>query len=142
VNNTVNSSIMVDWIDNWLAPQYSTRVQGERVLLVMDSAPGHKTVEVKEACKRHDIDICMIPGGCTKYLQPLDLTVNRSFKCKLKEYWSDAMRGYTGIINKSKKESANKNNTRILSRAVLEATGSVSQECVLNGWSKMERARV
>jgi hypothetical protein len=80
-NNTVNSSIMVDWIDNWLAPQFTFN---ERVLLVMDSAPGHKTIQVKEACKSKNIGICMLPGGCTKYLQPLDLTVNRSFKSRLK----------------------------------------------------------
>ena len=45
-------------LDRQLAcTQYSTRVQGERIMLVMDSATGHKTDEVKDVCKRHDIDI-------------------------------------------------------------------------------------
>jgi hypothetical protein len=73
-------------------------------MLIMDSFTGHKTTEVKDACKRHDI--CMIPGGCTKYLQPLDLTVNRSYKCRLKDGYAKMMKTYTGVIDKSRKQSA------------------------------------
>jgi hypothetical protein len=138
-NNTVNSSIMVDWIDNWLAPLYSWREQGERIMLVMDSFRGHKTTEVKEACKRNQIDICMIPGGCTKYLQPLDLTVNRSYKCRLKDGYARMMKSYTGLIDKSKKESANKINLVALTANVVQSATSVTRECVLRGWTKMER---
>ncbi len=125
-NNTVNSSIMVDWIDNWLAPMYSWRAKGERVMLIMDSFRGHKTTEVKEACKRHDIDICMIPGGCTKYLQPLDLTVNRSYKCRLKDGYARMMKKYTGVIDKSRKESASKINLIALTANVIQAAKAVS----------------
>ena len=140
-NNTVNSSNMVDWIDNWLTPQYSNRLPGERVLLIMDSAPGHKTLEVKEACRRNAIDICMIPGGCTKYLQPLDLTVNRSFKARLKRGYATQMQHYTGIIDKAKKESANKINMAALMENVLHSTNAVTQQCIHNGWRKMSKAK-
>jgi hypothetical protein len=135
-NNTVNSLIMVDWIDNWLAPQFS---HNDRILLVMDSAPGHKTVQVKEACKRNNIDICMIPGGCTKYLQPLDLTVNKSFKARLKNGYSRMMKLYSGVIDKSKKESANKINMKELLANVSESADNVTEQCVLNGWRKMNK---
>jgi hypothetical protein len=106
----------------------------------MDSAPGHKTKEVKEACQRNSIDICMIPGGCTKYLQPLDLTVNRSFKARLKNGYSMMMRNYTGTIDKCKKESANKVNIKELMQNVSRSANSVTTQCVMNGWIKMETA--
>ncbi len=137
-NNTVNSSIMVDWIDNWLAPIYSWRAKGERVMLIMDSFRGHKTTQVKEACKRHEIDICMIPGGCTKYLQPLDLTVNRSYKCRLKDGYARMMKNYTGVIDKSRKQSASKINLIALTANVIQAAEAVTRECVTNGWRKMQ----
>jgi hypothetical protein len=127
---------MVDWIDNWLAPQF---FHNERVLLVMDSAPGHKTMQVKEACKRNNIDICMIPGGCTKYLQPLDLKVNRSFKSRLKNGYSRMMKLYSGVIDKGKKESANKINMRELLQNVKESADTGIEECVSNGWNRMEK---
>ncbi len=57
----------------------------------MDSAPGHKTELVKQVCKKHNFDVAMIPGGMTKDLQPLDISVNRSFKTKLKERYTRAL---------------------------------------------------
>ncbi len=41
-----------------------------------------------DSCGKKLVDLCMIPGGMTKHLQPLDIAVNRSFKSKVKgEYW-------------------------------------------------------
>ena len=88
---------MVSWVD-WLAAQFNAE---ERKMLVMDSHRSHMTDAVKTACKQHNIDIVMIPGGCTKYLQPLDLTVNRSFKSKLKQHYYTSMKHYDGVIDKS-----------------------------------------
>jgi hypothetical protein len=59
VNKTMTSHIMVDYIRNVLSPCYSIN---ERKLLIMDCAPGHKTDQVKRACRELNFDICMIPG--------------------------------------------------------------------------------
>jgi hypothetical protein len=82
----------------------------------------------------------MIPGGCTKYLQPLDLTVNRSYKCRLKDGYARMMKDYTGVIDKSKKESASKINMKELTKNIIQASEAVTCKCVMNGWEKMERA--
>ena len=138
-NNTVNSSIMVDWINNWLVPLFApTRAKGERLLLIIDSARGHMTKEVKEACKRNDIDICMIPGGCTGILQPLDLTVNRSFKARLKRGYARAMRGYPTTT--ARKEPKSKLNMRYLVENVLQSAQGVTGDCVRNGWRRMRES--
>jgi hypothetical protein len=74
-NKNMNGNIMCSYIENVLAPCFERK---ERKLLIMDSAPGHKTELVKQVCKKHNFDVAMIPGGMTKYLQPLDISVNRS----------------------------------------------------------------
>ena len=56
-------------------------------LLILDSFRGHLTDGVKQACSYMNTLRAVIPGGLTSHLQPLDLTVNRSFKAHLrKEY--------------------------------------------------------
>ena len=83
-------------------------------LLIMGSFSGHKTTEVKKTCKHNNIDIMMIPGGYTGLLQPLDISVNRSFKSKLK---SNSKERLIDLINKVK-------NTAL----------EVSPDCIMNGW--------
>ena len=57
----------------------------------MDSFAGHRTEEMASACKATGTLRMLIPGGLTGKLQPLDLTVNRSFKSKIKNYYNDAI---------------------------------------------------
>ena len=65
----------------------------------MDSAKSHITEEVKKQIKKHS-KIAVFPTGLTKLLQPLDISVNESFKNKLKSFfWLDSMvNGYHTFI--------------------------------------------
>lgn len=80
-NNTMTSHIIVDYIKNVLSPQFNMQ---DKKLLIMDSFSGHLTQQVRAVLKDHKFDVLIIPGGYTKYLQPLDISVNRSFKARLK----------------------------------------------------------
>ena len=51
----------------------------KKSLLIFDSARSHITDEIKKTVKKYS-EIKVIPGGLTKKLQPLDLSVNKSFK--------------------------------------------------------------
>lgn len=55
-------------------------------LLIYDACPAHRVEGVKKLVKRHSI-LAMIPGGLTKKFQPLDLSVNKSFKSKMRNKW-------------------------------------------------------
>ena len=83
---------------------------------------------MKDEFHKSGFDIAVIPGGCTKYLQPLDLTVNRSFKCKLKSMWKPAV--------STERVSCQLRLQRLIGK-VKDAVGRVSSECIKNGFRTM-----
>lgn len=58
----------------------------KKALLVLDSMT-HITVSMKAAIKRTNSIPAVIPGSTTKYLQPLDISVDRAFKVALRAEW-------------------------------------------------------
>ena len=52
--------------------------------MAWDMFGGHKTEEVLDTMRAHDITVSVIPGGCTGLVQPLDISINRPFKDILK----------------------------------------------------------
>ena len=55
---------------------------------VMDDASMHKIDIVKDKIKECKTKISIIPGGLTRYLQPLDLSINKPFKDELKKRYN------------------------------------------------------
>ena len=49
-------------------------------MLVMDDASMHKLDVIKQRINDWETSISMIPGGLTRYLQPLDVSINKPFK--------------------------------------------------------------
>lgn len=64
-------------------------IKGRPALLVYDSFKAHLTDLVNDAFAKANTTICVIPGGCTSILQPLDGSLNKPFKACLRESWSD-----------------------------------------------------
>ena len=75
------------WI-NELWRNYSHFVVKKVTILVMDDASMHKIHIVKNKIKECKTKISMIPGGLTRYLQPLDVSINKPFKDKLKKRYT------------------------------------------------------
>lgn len=75
-----NSSNMLEWLDEQLVPV----LNGQPTLLAIDLFSGHKTEEVLDTFRAHDVMPSVIPGGCTGLVQPLDVSINRPFKDLLK----------------------------------------------------------
>jgi len=75
-----NSSNMLEWLDEQLVPA----LEGQPTLLAIELFAGHKTEEVLDTFRAHDITPSVIPGGCTGLVQPLDVSINRPFKDILK----------------------------------------------------------
>lgn len=81
-------------VKEWLNECYSTRPGGLffriKALLVMDSSRTHTTPSGKAAIKTSSVP-AVAPGGTTKYLQPLDMSVNRAFNAALRVEWETWM---------------------------------------------------
>lgn len=91
-----NEQIMLKWILTYLIPALSG-IQGPSTangtapvldpsespnpgLIALDAAQFHKTPKILECLRGYDIIPSMIPGGCTGFIQPLDVSVNGPFK--------------------------------------------------------------
>lgn len=88
------------WMDEgmmsvWLDRCFSRRPDGffhvKPGMLVMDSMRAHITDIVKKKISSKNCMPVIIPGGMTKMLQPLDISVNRSFKAVLRRSWETWM---------------------------------------------------
>jgi hypothetical protein len=130
-----NSSIMSEWIKKTL---YNND-DSVKKLLILDSFKGHLTEQIRQTCQDGGITRAVIPGGLTKYCQPLDLTVNKSFKAKVKQF-------YRKVGLKESKQSSSQSwrsfNLNVFTRAIKHAWSQVDRQTIINGFEKMKRSRV
>jgi DDE superfamily endonuclease len=71
---------MLEWIEEQFVPV----LENQPSMITLDLFGGHKTDDVLDTLKAHDITVSVIPGGCTSLIQPLDISINRPFKDILK----------------------------------------------------------
>ncbi|CAI7882077.1 unnamed protein product [Closterium sp. NIES-53] len=62
-------------------------MQSRSAMLVLDSYRGHLTKEVKAGFATLNIVSAVIPAGCTADVQPLDVSVNKSFKASVRHQY-------------------------------------------------------
>jgi len=87
------------WMDEagmklWVEKVWRSRPGGllrKKSLLVWDSFQAHLVDSVKQAVRQTNTDIAVIPGGLTSILQPLDVSLNKPFKDRLRERWNNWM---------------------------------------------------
>ena len=97
------------WMDengtkDWLENVWNKRQGGllkKPAMLIWDMFSAHKTDDVKKLAKKINTSLAVIPGGLTSVLQPLDVSLNKPFKDKLRTMWSDWMISGTGESTKS-----------------------------------------
>jgi len=79
----MNENEMLYWIENvWI--KRARRFSNPQSLLVLDSFSAHITDSVKRRFGEKNTNIAVIPGGLTSRLQPLDVSINKSFKSKVR----------------------------------------------------------
>ncbi len=55
-------------------------------LLLIDSFSAHETDEFLALARDNNVDVSIIPGGCTSKVQPLDVCLNKPFKGVLRQH--------------------------------------------------------
>lgn len=127
----VNKEMMKLWLDK----VWRVRPGGffnPKSLLSLDSCPAHKNDEVLKLLNKVST-VAMIPGGLTKKLQPLDLSVNKVFKNELRKLWENYM---FNISQKSNDVKIKKPSYELVSEWVSLAWNSVGENCIINGFLK------
>ena len=95
----MDSELMLKWFKGVILPY----TQGKRALLIIDSFSAHETEEFLREAKSRNVDVALIPGGCTSKIQPLDVCLHVQ-KCNSKiGHISLSLRRPSGIESSSSK---------------------------------------
>ena len=102
----------------------------------MDSMRAHITEDIKDLLDAKNTTPAIIPGGLTKLLQPLDISVNRTFKSGMRTLWEEWMStGEHSFTNTGRLRRAT---LPEVTNWILQSWKSVSISCILNGFRKAE----
>ncbi|KAK7890945.1 hypothetical protein WMY93_022908 [Mugilogobius chulae] len=110
--------------------------RSRKALLVMDSMRAHITPQFKAKLKAVNTIPAIIPGGLTKILQPLDISVNRSFKAvfaspvgqwMMKEASFTALKARHCNFRKSRKETKERKETQQANPDASVASGTIAK---------------
>ena len=58
-------------------------------MLVMDDASMNKMPEIKRSVELSETKVMIIPRGLTRYLQPLDVSINKPFKEEIRRKYNE-----------------------------------------------------
>ena len=76
---------MLDWIDKVYRSYINNDPQLGSGLLIIDKEVSHICDEVIESCTWNFMDISILLAGTINILQPLDISINKTFKTYIKE---------------------------------------------------------
>ena len=76
-----NESLMLEWIDRVLLPYAKKQLDaGVLVVFLLDAASFHTSERVVKKVEGAGIKFLGLPAGCTDFLQPLDVCINKPMK--------------------------------------------------------------
>ncbi|CAJ0602651.1 unnamed protein product [Cylicocyclus nassatus] len=130
----MNEELMHDWVEEWMGSEHPAK-SPEKALLILDAACCHITMEAKKAIQKR-AKIAVMPGGLTKYLQPLDISVNNSFKAKLRNRWEEWMIMDDAKHSYTKQGHMRHATYREVCLWVLQSIQEVTAQCIRNGFRR------
>jgi len=130
------------WMDeagtkDWLRDVWNKRpgaLLNQRSMLVWDMFRAHITDDVKAAVKSRNTDLCVIPGGLTSMLQPLDVCLNKPFKDRLRQTWTAWMT--SGSAKTTKGGNLQKPDITVVCQWVVDAWESIPSEMIAKSFLK------
>ncbi|CAG8856221.1 2319_t:CDS:2, partial [Gigaspora margarita] len=103
-------------------------------MLVLDSFSAHITDRAKALFRSGNTDLAVIPGGLTGMYQPLDVSINKPFKDKLRKCWHRWMsNGGNGLTKKGNLKRADLNTVCCW---VLNTWEDISEDIIIRSFKK------
>ena len=81
-NAWMDEGVMLKWVRSVLKPYVETTPHNIIPLLLLDSYRCHMMASVVNEIQDLGVEVIHIPGGCTGLTQPVDVGVNKPFKCR------------------------------------------------------------
>jgi len=129
----MNETLVMRWVsDVWMTRPGGLR--GTRSLLVWDMFRAHLCEGVKKKLKESRIRQAVIPGGCTSLLQPLDVSLNKPFKCGVRAAWNDWM--VNGTHSYTKTNNRRRAPLPTVAKWVLDAWNGIPPDMVRRSFLK------
>jgi len=135
----IEPNLIDDWIENswkkWLWPlQHS-----DENLLILDSCETHLSSEIKLRCSKY-FQLYYIPEGMGEYLNPLEISVIKSFKQNLIKQWEQELlnRAYGASNDEDgdQRLTIQMRNYMTICRWVLGAWKDINPQVIMNGFAK------
>lgn len=83
----MNDNLFLQYLEQYLIPALGNRPS----LFALDLCSSHKTPAVLNTLRSHNIMPTLIPGGCTSLIQPLDISINKPIKAKIRDLTDEAI---------------------------------------------------
>ena len=87
----LDERVMVEWVDEVIAPYLATAPPGVVPIIFLDSYRCHMMASVVSKIQNLGCEVEHIPGGCTGNVQPVDVGINRPLKCGARAEWEQWM---------------------------------------------------
>lgn len=130
----MNEDFIKVWCENvWAKRKHSFFLKQNESLLIFDSAKCHLTDVAKKELKKYS-KIAVIPAGLTSELQPLDISVNKSFKSKLRNEWEKWM--VNGPHDTTKSGNQKRPSYKIICEWIIRSWKQITPQIVKNGFRK------
>jgi len=107
-------------------------------LLILDKSPSHYNKKIIDLFEQNKTSYIYIPGGLTRYLQPLDISVNKTFKESInREYALNKTINNINLnkINNKKPIEIRKEIISIINHIWWE-TNDITSDGIINGFKK------
>lgn len=130
----MDEEMMGVWLDRCFTCRPDGFFHAKPGMLVMDSMRAHITDATKKKISAKNCIPVIIPGGMTKMLQPLDISVNRSFKAVLRRLWEAWMT--EGEHSFTKTGRMRRADYGEVAEWVSEAWNSISLRTIIGGFRK------
>jgi hypothetical protein len=86
-NSWMTTTMFIEYLKLVIIP-YKRKTMG-KIILIMDKFSVHTNSTVQDFMKNSNINYEYIPAGCTGFLQPLDVTINRVFKDGIRAHYDE-----------------------------------------------------
>ncbi|CAI7923523.1 unnamed protein product [Closterium sp. NIES-54] len=88
-NGWMDANGVIQWLEEcvkpFLKPEFGRHARS--LMVVLESYRGHLTEAVKEKFRELNCMPAIIPSGCTAEVQPLDVSINKSFKASVRQQY-------------------------------------------------------